>query len=590
MSENSKRIIEDNTIEVVTKFGLKNKEMNKSAPAIEIKDLVIDFGETVAVNKINFKINEGELVTLLGPSGCGKTTTLNAIAGLLTPTSGDINFSGRNVTKLSPQRRKLGLVFQNYALYPHMSVYKNIAFPLYNDKNWKDKLIKNNKKNKLKIELIILKANGLTKEKEDKLIEASQRRFIVAQETKLYLQQLRTNYLKEVKEAKKNVGLVSSHEQGKKSLLNKEILKHINVIDLEKKSKTITSEEAKQKIEKLKSVHKEKMEQIKIETARELEETKKQYEIAKQKAAKTSKEDKALIAEAKKNRWKLPTLAEKQYKQLLNDLKNEFGNSASLSKEQEEKIEQIKSNILSFKQAVHKSVMDVSEKVDIVKNLKKRPTKLSGGQQQRVAIARAIVKKPRVLLMDEPLSNLDAKLRISTREWIKKIVRELGMTTIFVTHDQEEAMSISDKVVCMSEGLVQQVGTPMELYGKPKNDFVAKFLGMPEMKLFDAEALKGIVKVGTTQVATIKGKTKQNIRVGMRAEHFQEVERGGMKATIKHVEYLGREVLASVEFEKHGEAKVFLRKKSEYKIDEVIKLSLSEKDIHIFNLEGKRIN
>lgn len=130
--------------------------------------------------------------------------------------------------------------------------------------------------------------------------------------------------------------------------------------------------------------------------------------------------------------------------------------------------------------------MEVAKRVEITKILQKKPTRLSGGQQQRVSIARAIVKKPDILLMDEPLSNLDAKLRISTRQWIRQIQQSLKITTVFVTHDQEEAMSISDIVICMDFGKVKQIGSPIELYNKPNNLFVAKFLGMPEMGLFPA--------------------------------------------------------------------------------------------------------
>jgi multiple sugar transport system ATP-binding protein len=125
--------VDANVIEKILKFGQQRKEQQDQVPAIEFKNLVVDFGETKAVDNLSLKIEEGKLITLLGPSGCGKTTTLNAIAGLLRPTSGKILFKGKDVTKYSPQRRKLGLVFQNYALYPHMTVYKNIAYPLQND-------------------------------------------------------------------------------------------------------------------------------------------------------------------------------------------------------------------------------------------------------------------------------------------------------------------------------------------------------------------------------------------------------------------------------------------------------------------------
>ena len=137
----------ENTVEILTKevLGHANKKFHGEKPsAIELKNLVIDFGETLAVDNINLKIKKGQLVTLLGPSGCGKTTTLNAIAGLLTPTSGQILFSSKNVTNFSPKKRRLGLVFQNYALYPHMTTYDNVAFPLRNDVHWQNGVRKKN--------------------------------------------------------------------------------------------------------------------------------------------------------------------------------------------------------------------------------------------------------------------------------------------------------------------------------------------------------------------------------------------------------------------------------------------------------------
>ncbi|WP_373438630.1 ABC transporter ATP-binding protein, partial [Metamycoplasma equirhinis] len=176
--------------------------------------------------------------------------------------------------------------------------------------------------------------------------------------------------------------------------------------------------------------------------------------------------------------------------------------------------------------------------VEITKNLAKRPTQLSGGQQQRVAIARAIVKKPKILLLDEPLSNLDAKLRISTRKWIRSIQQELGITTVFVTHDQEEAMSISDKIVCMSTAQVQQIGSPMELYLKPKNEFVARFLGMPEMTIFEAKIEdENITYDGKPLIKKPADYKKQKIDIGFRGESLIEAKDGVFEGEIRIVEY-----------------------------------------------------
>lgn len=239
---------------------------------------------TKAVDDMNITIPSGKLIALLGPSGCGKSTTLYMIAGLHTPTHGQIFFGNDNVTQVPPEKRGIGLVFQNYALYPHLTVRQNIAFPLENEKCPKD-------------------------EKE-------------------------------------------------------------------------------------------------------------------------------------------------------------------------------------------KIVREMAKLVDIEEYLDRKPSELSGGQQQRVAIARALAKKPRVLLLDEPLSNLDARLRLQTREEIRRIQKETGITTIFVTHDQEEAMSISDEIVVMKRGVIQQIGHPQEVYDAPANLFVAKFLGNPQINVFEGTLHGNSIYIG----------------------------------------------------------------------------------------------
>ncbi|MGX9358360.1 ABC transporter ATP-binding protein [Mycoplasma sp. 128] len=237
--------------------------------------------------------------------------------------------------------------------------------------------------------------------------------------------------------------------------------------------------------------------------------------------------------------------------------------------------------------------MEVANKVEITKNLWKRPTQLSGGQQQRVAIARAIVKKPKILLLDEPLSNLDAKLRISTRKWIRKLQQESGITTVFVTHDQEEAMSISDRVVCMSTALVQQMGSPMELYEKPANEFVAKFLGMPEMTIINADVVDNYVVVNNHRLVKVDNYNKNKIRVGFRAESLTESANGFIDADIKVVEYLGKEIQSQVYLQNIDTiANVYLTAKDRYEVGDTIKLGVKNIDkLHLFDIEtGERVN
>ncbi|MBE6637686.1 MAG: ABC transporter ATP-binding protein [Ruminococcaceae bacterium] len=290
--------------------------------------------EVKAVNDFSFEIPDGELIGLLGPSGCGKSTVLNLIAGLLRPTSGRILFGEDDVTKLPPEHRGIGLVFQSYALYPHLTVYQNILFPLENRKG-KDKL---------------------------------------------------------------------------------------------------TKEEMKERACK------------------------------------------------------------------------------------------------------------VAKLVQIDTLLDRRPSELSGGQQQRVAIARALVKMPRVLLLDEPLSNLDARLRLQTREEIRRIQRETGITTVFVTHDQEEAMSISDRIVVMKDGKIQQVGRPQEVYDNPANLFVAKFLGTPPITVLDGEVRNGTLYIGDQGVLPVGGVADGSVFVGVRPEGFVPCKDGGLTCRLKGVEVMGRDI------------------------------------------------
>lgn len=306
--------------------------------------------EVIAVNNFNFEIPDGKLIGLLGPSGCGKSTALNLLCGLLEPTEGKIYFGEDDVTNLPAESRGVGFVFQNYALYPHLTVMQNITFPLENLKG-KDKLTK---------------------------------------------------------------------------------------------------------------------------------------------------------------------------------------------------------------EQMRKKAMDVAKLVQIDELMDRKPNQLSGGQQQRVAIARALVKMPRVLLMDEPLSNLDARLRLQTREEISRIQKETGITTVFVTHDQEEAMSISDRIVVMKNGVIQQIGEPQMVYDEPQNLFVAKFLGTPPINVFTGRIEQEKLWIGSDCVMEAKGVADQEVYAAIRPEGFVLPEEGngqceGMKTDLKKtkgilhcnlqaVEVMGRDI------------------------------------------------
>lgn len=290
--------------------------------------------EVVAVNDFTFTIPDGKLVGLLGPSGCGKSTTLYMISGLQQPTSGKIFFGDEDVTDISAENRGIGLVFQNYALYPHLTVKQNILFPLQN----------------------------------------------------------------------------------------------------------LRGEDA-------------------------------------------------------------------------------------MSKEE-----------------MHKRAYEVAKLVQIDELMDRKPNELSGGQQQRVAIARALVKMPRILLLDEPLSNLDARLRLQTREEIRRIQKETGITTVFVTHDQEEAMSISDMIVVMKLGVVQQVGKPQEIYDDPKNLFVAKFLGTPPINVFEGRVENGVLYLGDNAVMAVGDVENKSVYVAIRPEGFIVDPNGAFECALSNIEVMGRDV------------------------------------------------
>ena len=290
--------------------------------------------DVIAVNNVSFEIPDGKLIGLLGPSGCGKSTTLNLLSGLQKPTSGKIFFGDDDVTALPPENRGVGLVFQNYALYPHLTVMQNIIFPLQNLKG-KEKLTK---------------------------------------------------------------------EQ----------------------------------------------------------------------------------------------MAEK--------------------------------------------ALEVAKLVQIDGLMERKPSELSGGQQQRVAIARALVKMPRILLLDEPLSNLDARLRLQTREEIRRIQNQTGITTIFVTHDQEEAMSISDLIVVMKDGVIHQVGKPQDVYDDPVDLFVAKFLGTPPINVFKGRIEAGKLYIGSECIMAAGNIADQAVTVAIRPEGFVLSDTGAFSCKLNRVEVMGRDV------------------------------------------------
>ena len=307
---------------------------------IELRNIEVRYGEFAAVRDLNLRVERGEFFTLLGPSGCGKTTTLRTLAGFIAPSRGEIHFNGARVTHLRPEERNFGIVFQNYALFPHMSVFENIAFGL--------------------------------------------------------------------------------------------------------------------------RVRREK------------------------------------------------------------------------------------------KAAVRRRVEKYAGMAGVGDHLRKRVTALSGGQQQRVAIARSLIMEPEILLMDEPLSNLDARLRVSMRSEIKGLQQELGITTIYVTHDQEEALMLSDRIAVFRQGVVEQVGEPEELYRAPASEAVCCFIGATNRI---SAALAGALRAGSDGIGLGGGGPEEGRRCYIRKEKIRLL-RGGeaaaageaaLAARVKRVEYSGMNVLYRVE-------------------------------------------
>ncbi|MFV8471457.1 ATP-binding cassette domain-containing protein [Mycoplasma sp. B6188] len=648
----------------------------ESIPAIELKNLNIDFGETLAVDNVSFKIPEGKLVTLLGPSGSGKTTTLNAIAGLLTVTSGKILFKGKDVTDFTPQKRKIGFVFQNYALYPHMSVYANIAFPLKNDADWQRRFYLSREKARNEKRIVYLKKLGATAEEISSLREAFNDWMVISEETDHKLAELYAKLVDKYEKAHTEYKITLVHEDSEISLLTKNVIKTNKKIKTDSKQKInaikekynsdlannllpaelvkaeilqgvdsiykhyqklATIEEMQQRVNDIQEfvskllvvdfnnlVLKDRIAIVKLEEKAlklltrykfimKQEEILAKYEVLKQETKanylqakaefkdilKNNEEYKRLTEDAKR----LPVVARVYFKQLSNELDKKYelakllnelkhSNNEFLNEEEKAQIKELSKDDISLKQAIHNEVMEVASRVEIVHILQKKPTRLSGGQQQRVSIARAIVKKPEILLMDEPLSNLDAKLRISTRQWIREIQQSLGITTVFVTHDQEEAMSISDIVICMSMAKVQQMGTPLELYNKPKNQFVARFLGMPEMGLFASEVVNGKLTMAGVELPQIKLVGKDNIalNIGVRSEDFIIKEKGdnySFKGKVVVQENFGKESKLVVDVEGTGRINFLLDNNYEFHIGDEIYFDVPLNKLHIFDASSE---
>ena len=351
-----------------------------------------------AVYDFNLDINKNDFIVLVGPSGCGKSTTLRMVAGLEDISSGYLYIDGVLSNYLPSKSRDISMVFQSYALYPQMSVYENIAFPLR---------IRKYDKKKYDYELVYYKEVIELLDKED------------------IVQSIINSYDKSLNFGKPYEYISTKYNclDGSAKYLLKEVLK-------------LT-----------------KLEFIETEFINIKDSIKEQYSNKLENRKETLK------------------------------AKGKFVNDDFVYTDINGNEIYIKAKLTE--QEIRNKVFEAATILDLGPYLDRLPKELSGGQMQRVALGRAIVRNAKVFLMDEPLSNLDAKLRVMMRSEIVRIHEQIGATTIYVTHDQTEAMTMATKIVVMSKGWVQQVGTPKEVYSKPNNLFVAKFIGSPAMNIFD---------------------------------------------------------------------------------------------------------
>ena len=388
------------------------------------------YDDVEVVKDLNLYINENEFITLVGPSGCGKTTTLRMIGGFETPDAGEIILNGEVVNNFPPYIRPINTVFQRYALFPHLNVFDNIAFGLRNYNRTYEEL-KSNVRRKF--------------EPERKRIQSELNKHNITTEEKVNLRQQQKALKKEVTD------MIWEKKE-------KLVVDRLAAVE-EKYQQIIPELEEKIEIEwnKDEEVKRAKLRIKEIETAI--------YEDI-QNGTPKSKASKKYEIELKRLKkvavWQELVTLEARLKQ------------ANIEKADE--IKSAKSLMLTKKQ-INEKVMEALKLVKLEGLEKRKIPNMSGGQQQRVAIARAIVNKPKILLLDEPLAALDLKLRQNMQYELKEMQRQLGITFIFVTHDQEEALTMSDTVVVMNEGVIQQIGTPQDIYNEPKNRFVANFIG-----------------------------------------------------------------------------------------------------------------
>ena len=581
---------------------------------IRIKDLTKIFPgdarknirDTIAVKDLNFNVDDGTLVGLLGPSGCGKSTTLYMISGLQTPTSGEVWFGDQEVTNLSPEKRGIGLVFQNYALYPHMTIYKNIEFPLTNlqveiplvtffdftlnyeyqmkKRDVLDGILKSvdslckrvglNKKqfqitsslegDNLKLTVLLKNVAPTSKnlfvDNFPKIIEAKLTNVEEVQTSEALFDSTVRATVNKIGE-KETIDLTFKSRLGKDFDLPKmddtirairEAIKPIGnpgeiVISRGKRGFDLVARVKSLLHSRLQECFEAINNSVPMEDARyfvsnvvNVENQKFVRDFFKKHNLKITDMKLYYDKEHTKIYFKLHRTSTETAKQVMDELAEQL----ELTEIQLDTAQAIAHRKLT-KEERRDIVYDTAKLVQVDEYLERKPNQLSGGQQQRVAIARALVKHPRVLLLDEPLSNLDARLRLQTREEIRRIQQETGITSVFVTHDQEEAMSISDKIVVMKLGEMQQMGAPQEVYNSPANLFVAQFLGTPPINVFKGAVKDEKIYVGEDCVGEAKGIKDQEVSVAIRPEGFilaSEKDKNVLHGECEMIQVMGRDI------------------------------------------------
>lgn len=587
---------------------------------IRIKDLTKIFPgdpkknirDTIAVKDMDFTVPDGKLVGLLGPSGCGKSTTLYMISGLQTPTSGEVWFGDQEVTNLSPEKRGIGLVFQNYALYPHMTIYKNIEFPLTNlkvevplvtffdftlvyhyalkkddivqgiQKSVKSLLYKSGLKRHQYVITLVQKGTG----EEPKTLEVT----VVLKDVSEAVRDLVKENFPKIIDAQ----LVDEKSvQTSKALFDSSIRATVNeigakeTVDLTFKgmlARDFATSSIDDTINSFKNIAKKDAEVENVVIAKTnqgyelmgtlrhllhtrmdslLAEIQGAYKYGKTFVTITSvtnnefageiknylKSEKASFSDFKlyfdKHVTKVYFKLNRCDKEHAKEIIDEISKRLNLSDIDIDTVQAITHRRLT-KEERRDIVTATAKLVQVDEYLERKPSQLSGGQQQRVAIARALVKKPKVLLLDEPLSNLDARLRLQTREEIRRIQQETGITTVFVTHDQEEAMSISDEIVVMKLGVMQQIDKPQVVYNDPHNLFVAQFLGNPPINVFKGKLDGKKVMVGDDLIYETKEDMGQkDVYIAIRPEGFTIGNKGDndvLRAETDQIQILGRDI------------------------------------------------